>query len=163
MSHQIRIHLGKGSNSVVAVTAENNENLLEFLRSNSVLIDSECGGNGTCGKCRVRIIKRGVPEYVLACQYSISCDLDVFPQEVSKRAKIIVEGRGLNSLADIREKPTTGGKANEFGFAVDIGTTTLAVYFYNLSTKERVDARAELNPSVYTAQTLFQELLSKQI
>lgn len=32
-------------------------NLLEVLRSNNIFVSSPCGGKGTCGKCKIRLVK----------------------------------------------------------------------------------------------------------
>ena len=40
----------------VKVQAEQGENLLELARRVGVAIDAPCAGNGTCGKCRVKLI-----------------------------------------------------------------------------------------------------------
>jgi len=40
----------------VKVFAEAGENILELMQKNGVSIDAPCSGNGTCGKCRVRVI-----------------------------------------------------------------------------------------------------------
>jgi uncharacterized 2Fe-2S/4Fe-4S cluster protein (DUF4445 family) len=83
-------------------------NLLEFLRNNSVEVASPCGGNGTCGKCRIRV--KGLEEeahgkelhllgegavkegYRLACYATIRKDIDIYPEEKETRAAIITEG-----------------------------------------------------------------------
>ena len=33
------------------------ENLLEVARKTNVAIDAPCSGNGSCGKCRVKLLK----------------------------------------------------------------------------------------------------------
>ncbi|MDR1256676.1 MAG: ASKHA domain-containing protein [Spirochaetaceae bacterium] len=40
----------------VAVAGHSNETALEAARRAGVVIDTPCGGNGTCGKCRVRLL-----------------------------------------------------------------------------------------------------------
>ena len=41
------------------VTAECNvgDNLLELARRSNVAIDAPCSGNGSCGKCRVKLVE----------------------------------------------------------------------------------------------------------
>ena len=43
-------------NSNKQITCPEGANLLEVLRQNDIWLDSPCGGNGTCGKCKVRIL-----------------------------------------------------------------------------------------------------------
>ena len=40
----------------VAVSANQGDNLLEIARSANVAIDTPCSGNGSCGKCRVKLL-----------------------------------------------------------------------------------------------------------
>ena len=42
-----------------AVVAECNlgDNLLELARRSNVAIDAPCSGNGSCGKCRVKLVE----------------------------------------------------------------------------------------------------------
>ena len=39
------------------IFASERENLLEVARKANVAIDAPCSGNGSCGKCRVRLIE----------------------------------------------------------------------------------------------------------
>lgn len=45
------------SSGDVAVPADLGANLLEVAQQADVAIDAPCGGNGTCGKCRVRVLE----------------------------------------------------------------------------------------------------------
>ena len=38
------------------------ENLLEVARKTNVAIDAPCSGNGSCGKCRVKLLKGTLQE-----------------------------------------------------------------------------------------------------
>ncbi len=41
----------------VVVSANQGDNLLEVARSSNVAIDAPCSGNGSCGKCRVKLLE----------------------------------------------------------------------------------------------------------
>ena len=65
--------------------------LLEAARLAHVPIDAPCGGNGTCGKCMVRILDGETPGLVQACRTRIHADLTVqLPQSGEHR---ILTGR----------------------------------------------------------------------
>ncbi len=51
--------------------------LLEAARLAEVPIDAPCGGNGTCGKCMVRILDGETPGLVQACRTEIHANLTV--------------------------------------------------------------------------------------
>ena len=46
----------------VAVFASGGENLLELARKANVAIDAPCSGNGSCGKCRVKLLEGSVSD-----------------------------------------------------------------------------------------------------
>ena len=89
-----------------AVTVEAGTTLLEAAGQAQIAIDSVCGGEGICGRCRMIVregevggsvsslltreeIRRGV---VLACQTTVQGDLLVeIPKETRARDKIIVD------------------------------------------------------------------------
>ncbi len=84
-----------------------------------------CGGNGSCGGCRI-MLKRGEGEYenVLACR-----------TEISEDSTVIIEDKSLGSetaacAAEISEKNSESG----YSIAIDIGTTTIAAGIYDPDT-----------------------------
>ena len=48
----LTIHTPKG---VIRTEADTGKTLLSVLHDNGVFVDAPCGGNGTCGKCRVYV------------------------------------------------------------------------------------------------------------
>lgn len=54
--YQVIFQFENGSESVVAASAPN-ANLLETARTANVAIDAPCSGNGSCGKCRVKLLE----------------------------------------------------------------------------------------------------------
>ncbi len=122
------------------VFAEDGENLLQILASVGVSLPAACGGKGTCGKCRVRLVSGRVlgaeadeNGEILACRASVCEDLtlallqtDAQTQTVSARASV----GGRQSLAA----------------ALDVGTTTLALCLVDPDTGEVLDTCTALNP-----------------
>ena len=43
--------------SPVEIECNAGDNLLELARRANVAIDAPCSGNGSCGKCRVKLVK----------------------------------------------------------------------------------------------------------
>ncbi len=78
--------------SDVKVLAESGTNVLELMKDNSIHIDAPCSGNGTCGKCRVRVIAGSVEmdrihslpdedyndQWRLACQSKVIADATIW-------------------------------------------------------------------------------------
>ncbi len=78
-----------GSRQNIKVT--DGENLLEVLKNHGVDVDAPCNGNGTCGKCRVRLLNGTLSSnesrhltaedyfqgWRLACQSQITGDVEI--------------------------------------------------------------------------------------
>ena len=102
--------------------------LLDIFKKNGYKIYAPCGGKGTCGKCRVKLTDEGE---VIACRYYPVKDIEVIlPGE--EEANILVHQ--TEYLEDIPFKLNTSRylSSKPFGVAIDIGTTTVVLYFLNL-------------------------------
>jgi len=242
MIHTVKVH---NNNNINMFTVESGKNLLDFLRENSLYVSTPCGGQGTCGKCRVKV--KGLMkepsekektllkslgdanDLRLACYNTVEADIEVYLGYSDKEASIVTEGIEKNidiapllgkkslkldvpdindqksdvdriieaislfstkdsgiassivsgtdksvdyitmeSLETIRELPkiirkdyivtviSYEGKIigveqgntedKNYGVAVDIGTTTIAAYLYDLKTGNKLDVYSTLNP-----------------
>jgi uncharacterized 2Fe-2S/4Fe-4S cluster protein (DUF4445 family) len=146
------------------------ESLLEALTCAGILLKSGCGGKGLCGKCLVKVTEPS-PEsitptedaesrilgekklkagYRLACRVKVLKDLSVeipdssllSPEVVQKGPVILPEQIPLCALPE--------GTADRYGLAVDLGTTTIAVYICDL-----VSGKANGSISVRNPQAMF--------
>jgi uncharacterized 2Fe-2S/4Fe-4S cluster protein (DUF4445 family) len=114
-------------------------------------IEFPCGGKGTCGKCRVRLVDGTIPiteehrqkleklalapDWRLACFSRCSGDITL---EVDQFSHLI-----LADETDFDFTPQLG-----FGIAVDLGTTTLVAQLIDLSTAKVLAVETILNPQV---------------
>ena len=133
--------------------------LLDAVRSAGLALDSECGGRGTCGECRVRFVEGTPPPTVedaallsqeeldegwrLACQTFLSADCRIaIPQRVAharrRKIRILTDSAGL----PITDRPTLSG----YGIAVDVGTTTVVCYLMDLARALQLDVASFGNP-----------------
>ena len=102
-------------------------NLLEVLRASNVLEDAPCGGNGTCGKCRVTV--NG--ESRLACQTTVDQDMTVT----------------VNSQSCETAKPELSAVTSQNNvLAFDIGTTTVVGYLLDRITGKVLACDNRRNP-----------------
>lgn len=83
------------------VSIHGGASLLEAAGKAGIVLDSPCGGRGTCGKCRVNIEPDG--KQVLACQYKVESDLTVSIPESSRFFQQRILDYGL--LAEIEIEP----------------------------------------------------------
>ena len=140
MSKPTRIRLGS---SAVG------QNLAEYLARAGYLVHADCGGRGTCGKCRVQLAagylyqnaactQLAVPDkdgYVLACRtWCCGGAIVVLPEQ---------KGDGLTAFDAGAQ---TGGAQSGLGIALDIGTTTLAAALVDLGSGEVLATTSALNP-----------------
>lgn len=137
--------------NTVTISVSEGENLLRTLTANRIYLTSPCGGKGTCGKCRVRVVQGELPisdvdrrslsendinvGFRLACGVQVKTDLTI---ELAEEPEFDV-------LTD--ENAETGEviEADEYAVAIDIGTTTIALALVSLSTGQTVRTMGELN------------------
>lgn len=117
--------------------------LLEAANKAGIILNSACGGRGTCRKCAVFLQPAG--EQVLACQYNIDSDLIVTVPAASRLFEQKILAHGI----DREIEPTfvkTAGAESVFGLAVDIGTTTVVAKLIDLTDGKLIAAEADFNP-----------------
>ncbi len=122
--------------------SEFNVRLLDILRERGFDITAPCGGNGTCGKCKVLVKDMG---YVTSCLFIVKEDLEVFlpePMESSilttqyQYSKVLQLDPGI--IANLSPYP--------FGVAIDVGTTSMALYLVQLITGSVLETQSVMNP-----------------
>ncbi len=138
------------------------EPLLEVLIRNGVYIDAPCAGKGRCGKCKVRltgVLPPPTPQeeellgnlvndgWRLACQVKAA---ESYRVQVQQNQPVLVQTEGIG-LYQYKLDCRCGRPWNEqveqpVGMAVDIGTTTLAVYFYHMADGALLWSGSALNP-----------------
>ena len=135
MKHNLLVHTSKGE---VVLDAEHGANLFQLLKDNGYAPTSPCGGRGVCGKCKV-LCKGALSELTdeersvfdvemirdgwrLSCVTKILGDAEVTVPENAKP----------DICADFEEPEITGeAMFQNYGAAVDIGTTTVCVRLYD--------------------------------
>lgn len=116
--YKIKVHTG---NEISDFTVEDDRKLLVQLREHGIFPESPCNGNGTCGKCRIKVISGKLPEpaanevkllgmpavlsgWRLACMLPVLSDLEIVAEAGSSQAKIVTGGKqraiGLKPLVE---------------------------------------------------------------
>lgn len=126
--------------------ASGNETLLNelALAGFGQMVYSPCGGNGTCRQCKVTVSGRLASlageerdfdrEELLACRWRPAGDVTVWLDPAT--------GQNSNIAVHSREIP---GGGTGLGLAVDIGTTTVAAYLYDLATGHCLNTTGSMN------------------
>ena len=125
--------------------------VLEHLRSTGVEIASDCGGNGTCGKCLVEIRdETGVTSLHKACKITYKKGMSIRVVDKNREMSVVtgpmVDNPGKEASGNIRYPHKNSGK---YGVAVDLGTTTLAavlVYYDGNGGEVTVASETAANP-----------------
>lgn len=149
----------KNENKIIEV--EKGSNLLETLINNSIFVENPCNGNGTCGKCKVKIksitnenknelenissserkhlnedeVKDGIR---LSCFYNVNEDIEVELIKKEIKGKVLTEGYLPNFEKDSFNKG--------YGIAVDIGTTTVVCELVDLKSARVIGISSMVNP-----------------
>ena len=121
--------------------------LFEAAGQAGIILNSICGGKGTCGKCAVNLEPDS--QQVLACQYRIQKDLTVTIPSTSRFFEQKILEHGIDTKIEI-EPPAAlrqAGRATEvFGLAVDIGTTTVVAKLIDMTNGQCLATNSTLNP-----------------
>jgi uncharacterized 2Fe-2S/4Fe-4S cluster protein (DUF4445 family) len=138
--------------------------IIEAAAVAGIIIDTPCGGAGSCGKCRVKIVSPkskptkadkkvfGADELKqgrrLACQNTITEDtvIEVPAGSLLLGIEKIVVASDIFQTTIPDQQRRIGDKC--FGVAIDLGTTTLAASFINLKNGSEVAVTGDVNPQI---------------
>ena len=125
--------------------------LLDYLQEKHIFVNALCNGNGTCGKCKVRVegiepndkdikllTKQEIEDgYVLACAHEYTQDIHI--QENNQNGEILTSFdtyvKGNNDYSG-------------YGIIIDIGTTTLVLNLVDRVSGQIVETKSTYNPQI---------------
>ena len=150
---KVTVHSG---GKIVEYQCEKGKNLLSLLQQHGYRIAAGCGGRGSCGKCRVKVLGGSFQNeeggYVLSCRAIVEedCAIEVFE----------AAGGGLTYA---QSAPFETDKKDGFGIALDIGTTTLAFALVDLKTGQTLETRGELNSQCTFGADVVSRIVSANV
>ncbi|MFX1561012.1 MAG: ASKHA domain-containing protein [Promethearchaeota archaeon] len=154
--------------SGLRISVDEQHMFLEAIRMVGLHLPSDCGGAGTCGKCS--LILQPAPEpttvemkhlapnelekgYRLACQHIVNVDTRVVIYGEKGEVQILTEGvTGFDSWN------LDPGYANQYGIAIDLGTTTIVAYLLALDSGLQIGQVASLNPQVVYGEDVMSRI-----
>jgi uncharacterized 2Fe-2S/4Fe-4S cluster protein (DUF4445 family) len=160
------------------IKAKKGESLMHALSEKGIFLRADCGGNGRCTKCSVKIIQ-DFPESqkdlknidkstgiigtnyrnVLACQETVTKNLVVEIFQAAMLSPDIIQKPQVSQKLISRISGLLKGRDSfsENCAAIDLGTTTIAVYICNMEKASVIGSVSLKNP-----QTLFgQDVMSR--
>ncbi|MHA2045107.1 MAG: ASKHA domain-containing protein [Candidatus Thorarchaeota archaeon] len=141
---------------------------LDAIRAIGLHVSSQCGGKGTCGKCRVKLHRVIDPSpadtehlstteiddgFRLACQHKVDQDFRVLLSAPQRNIKILSEG-----VSGQKDWKVDNGKDDQLGVAIDLGTTTIVAYLLDRSSGVQLGQEAELNPQVIFGEDVMSRI-----
>jgi uncharacterized 2Fe-2S/4Fe-4S cluster protein (DUF4445 family) len=164
--------------------AEKGANLMEAAVSAGIMLRSDCGGRGRCGKCLVRVADSGhqalsgldaaertaLAEDRLRAGWRLSCRTRVFedvrieiPTESLLTAEVVQKGLPvLLPRLEARKPIERPDAAPAFGLAVDLGTTTIAVYLCDLASGHVAGSTSVRNPQAIFGDDVISRISAVQ-
>jgi uncharacterized 2Fe-2S/4Fe-4S cluster protein (DUF4445 family) len=150
------------------IPVEPGQKILEALIHEGILLRADCGGKGRCGKCIVKILEadeNGISPpaqaevdtlrkkdihagYRLACHAAALKDIVIDIPEASLLSPEVAQ-KGPPMLPDplpLARIPSLF--AGDYGIAVDLGTTTIAVYLCDFGANNVAGSTSMRNPQI---------------
>ena len=135
-----------------------NQTISEALLEKNIFIPNICHGNGTCGKCKIKVVKGYLPiteadrrrlaedelkqGIRLACKANLGINSEELWIEIAEEAEEDIDVEGIFQKEITKEFPQT----NQSHFIIiDIGTTTIAMAMVNIETGEIIDVYTSVN------------------
>ena len=153
--------------SGLRVSVEERCTILDSIRKTGLHISTDCGGQGTCGKCNIPIYPAPNPtsqdlKHIassdidlgvrLACQHTVNQNTRVVLPDYQD-VKILTEGQSVE-----KQWRLDSGLESKLGVAFDLGTTTIVAYLLELSTGIQLDQSASLNPQVVYGEDVISRI-----
>ena len=158
---KVKLTVFRGGEKTVC-DVEKNTTVLAALSGANVGVYAPCGGAGTCGKCKVKASgalsepeeyeRRRLTEDELHGGVRLACRVKILGDATVRidDAEMTIETGGLSKFATDK---SDGGEG--LGVAVDIGTTTVAVYVCDLESGSILKTASFKNPqAVYGADVI---------
>ncbi len=136
---------------VRTIQVNKNSNLLQVLCEHNIFLRSDCGGRGSCGKCRVYVVSDESQrvEYN-SCQVAVEDDMTIEVPISSMLSSEVIGKAPIKLPEQFTHRLSNTGSRTGFGIAVDLGTTTIAIYLVKLATADILASLSLKNP-----QTLY--------
>jgi uncharacterized 2Fe-2S/4Fe-4S cluster protein (DUF4445 family) len=125
---------------------------MDALKGKNIILRSDCGGKGKCGKCRVEKFSDDTAqqnrEDILACTFQVDEDLKIEIPESALFSTHTLGKAAISLPSSFKDQFRDGKEKSEetYGIAADLGTTTIAVYLCDMNKGEVIGSASIKNP-----------------
>lgn len=142
-----------GCKGPVRLQCAENQTIRQLLLENSIYLNADCNGRGSCGACKIRVLEGSVPvsetergllteEEIengirLACKASPETDCRIVPYLKEEQFSVVSGFAGM--LSDNR------WENQDWGIAIDIGSTTIAMQLTDRKSGAAADTYTAVN------------------
>lgn len=153
---KIKLHF---ENEIKTLSSETNKNLMQILNNYNIDLPFICAGKGICGKCGIQLIKGSLiitqtdkkfystqeleEGYRLACAAYPYEDIEILLFNNEKNIEAVSTYTKFNDLAIKQSSDSLN--LHEYGVAIDIGTTTIALELINITEKKSIKTYTLIN------------------
>lgn len=149
----VKVHNG---NHVFTLQVKDGQSILSALMEADNSFTAVCGGRGSCGKCKIKVLegyleattsdKAYFSENELQMGMRLSCK--AYPTE-PLTVEISFKGEAnfqvLTEYAESSTSIESGDTSEQYGIAIDIGTTTIAVQLLSMDNGARILTYSGIN------------------
>lgn len=152
--NKIKLHF---ENEIKILLSETNKNLMQILNNNNIDLPFVCAGKGICGKCGIQLIngslavtesdKKFYSAHELKEGYRLACmaypyeDIEIILFNTEKNIQAVSTYTQIHNLT----AKQNSRNLNNYGVAIDIGTTTIALELINITDKKNIKTYTSIN------------------
>lgn len=139
----------------ILIECKEKESLLDTMIQNGIYFSAACGGNGTCGKCKITLLEGKLAITSADEKYFTREDLEkglrlacqAYPEVPCTILADQNDESDFEILGDYKEESEKENNLvdEDYGFAIDIGTTTIAITLVGLTQKKTLDTFTTIN------------------
>lgn len=150
----VSINVMRGNN-LITIKCDEDESILDALLRHGQYFSADCGGKGSCGKCKVQLIegklditiqdKAMITEKELDKGYRLSCK--AHPEEDCVIKILVGDESDFEIVTDYKTKDIKAADIREDSYVIgiDIGTTTIAVSLVGTTSKTILKTYTTIN------------------
>lgn len=170
---EIMVEVADAQKESIRISGRKDQTLMEILKEHDIFLSAVCAGRGTCGKCRIKVLKGDVNPsdadrkffdeteiragFRLACKAYAQGDVTITLDCGQEEGFAILTDFGGSSQDEAGQgaagQTKTAGQAEaalpqaggRYGIAVDIGTTTIAMQLIDLEKGQSIRTFTTMN------------------